>query len=50
MSFPNSIVNLKKLNEIDLQGVKYGPTFQSNFQKKIPWAKILFDPPCDCME
>jgi len=49
-SFPESISNLKKLKELDLQGIQYGPTFQKNFQSKIPWVKIKFDPPCDCME
>jgi Leucine-rich repeat (LRR) protein len=49
-SFPNSIVNLKSLKEIDLQGIRYGPTFQKEIKKKIPWVTIKFDPPCDCME
>lgn len=49
-SFPQSIVNLKSLKEIDLQGVRYGPTFQKEIKKKIPWVTIKFDPPCDCME
>lgn len=49
-SFPESIDNLKALKEIDLRGIKYGPTFQKEFKKKIPWVTFKFDPPCDCME
>lgn len=50
MGFPNSMINLKKLKVIDLQGVKYGPTFQEDFKRKLYWVNIKFDPPCDCME
>lgn len=49
-SFPESIVNLKALKEIDLQGIMYGPTFQNEIKKKIPWVTFKFDPPCKCME
>jgi Leucine-rich repeat (LRR) protein len=48
--FPVSITHLKKLKKIDLQGVKYGPTFQKQFKESLPWVTIEFDPPCDCME
>jgi Leucine-rich repeat (LRR) protein len=50
MNFPTSLTNLKNLKRIDLQGVKYGPTFQKQFRESLPWVKIEFDPPCDCME
>lgn len=50
MTFPGSLQQLKSLQVIDLQGVKYGPTFQKDFQKKLPGVKVKFDPPCDCME
>lgn len=50
MNFPASLTNLKKLKRIDLQGVKYGPTFQKQFKESLPWVTIEFDPPCDCME
>ncbi len=48
--FPASFTNLTNLKYLDLQGIKYGPTYQKNFQKTIPWVTIKFDPPCDCME
>lgn len=50
MNFPSSLQNLKMLQTIDLQGVKYGPTFQRDFRQKLPAVTIKFDPPCDCME
>ena len=50
MSFPPSLVNMKNLKRIDLQGVRYGPTFQMKFKESLPWVSIEFDPPCDCME
>lgn len=50
MSFPNSMENLKNLKEMDLQGIKYGPTFQKDLQKQLSWVFIKFDAPCDCME
>lgn len=49
-NFPQSFSSLLNLKTLDLQGIKYGPTFQKNFQKTIPWVAIKFDPPCDCME
>lgn len=48
--FPLSISNLKNLKVIDLQGIRYGPTFQKDFRNAIPWVTIKFDAPCDCME
>ena len=50
MHFPPSLVNLKQLKRIDLQGVKYGPTFQKQFRESLSWVTIEFDTPCDCME
>lgn len=50
MTFPSSLQSLSNLKVIDLQGVKYGPTFQKDFQKKLPGVSVKFDPPCDCME
>lgn len=50
MTFPTSLQSLKHLQIIDLQGVKYGPSFQRDFQKKLPSVTVKFDPPCDCME
>jgi Leucine-rich repeat (LRR) protein len=49
-SFPEAFFSLKNLKKLDLQGVKYGPNFQKEFQKKLPGVNIKFDPPCDCMD
>ena len=49
-NFPQSFSSLKNLKKLDIQGIKYGPTFQKEFQKKLSWVEIKFDPPCDCME
>jgi hypothetical protein len=48
--FPESLAELKKLQKVDLQGVMYGPAFQRMFKEKLPNVKVLFDPPCSCME
>jgi Leucine-rich repeat (LRR) protein len=48
--FPQSMDQLKALKVIEIQGVKYGPTFQEALRKRLPWVAINFDAPCDCME
>ena len=48
--FPQSMDQLKSLKFIEIQGVKYGPTFQEALKKRLPWVEIHFDAPCDCME
>jgi Leucine-rich repeat (LRR) protein len=48
--FPESMDQLKALKVIDIQGVKYGPSFQEALRKRLPWVNIRFDSPCDCME
>jgi Leucine-rich repeat (LRR) protein len=48
--FPQSMDQLKALKVIEIQGVKYGPSFQEALRKRLPWVDIHFDSPCDCME
>jgi hypothetical protein len=48
--FPRSMDQLKALKVIEIQGVKYGPSFQEALRKRLPWVDIHFDSPCDCME
>ena len=48
--FPQSMEQLKALKVIEIQGVKYGPSFQEALRKRLPWVDIHFDSPCDCME
>ncbi len=48
--FPQSMDQLKSLKMIEIQGVKYGPSFQEALRKRLPWVDIHFDSPCDCME
>jgi Leucine-rich repeat (LRR) protein len=48
--FPQSMDQLKALKVIEIQGVKYGPSFQEALRKRLPWVDIRFDAPCDCME
>jgi len=50
MSIPESFYALPKLKKIDLQGIKYSPTFQKKLKERLPNVEILLDPPCDCME
>jgi Leucine-rich repeat (LRR) protein len=48
--FPQSMDQMKALKVIEIQGVKYGPSFQEALRKRLPWVDIRFDAPCDCME
>lgn len=50
MSIPESFYALPKLKKIDLQGIKYSPTFQKKLKDRLPNVEIKLDPPCDCME
>lgn len=47
---PNTLTELKYLEEIDLSGIRFSPTFQESWLKKLPNTKLIFDPPCDCMD
>lgn len=49
-TFPESMLLMKNLKTIDLQGVRFGPTFHKDIQAKFPWIEFKLDPPCDCMK
>lgn len=49
-TFPESMLLMKNLKSIDLQGVRFGPTFQKDLQAKFPLIEFKLDPPCDCMK
>ena len=49
-SLPSSLASMKNLKEIDFSGIRFSPTFQDAWLKKLPNVKLVFDPPCDCMD
>ncbi len=49
-AFPQGLSQLSELKKLDLQGIKYGPTFQEQLKAKLPGVEILMDLPCDCMD
>ncbi len=49
-TFPESMLLMKNLKSIDLQGVRFGPAFHKDLQAKFPWIELKLDPPCDCMK
>jgi len=49
-SLPNSLTQLKRLEEIDFSGIRFSPTFQEKWIGLLPNVKLVFDAPCDCME
>lgn len=49
-TFPESMLLMKNLKSIDLQGVRFGPAFHKDLQAKFPWIEFKLDPPCDCMK
>lgn len=46
----NSISTLKKLQKVDLSGVRMSPTYQEKLKALLPKTELILDPPCDCME
>ena len=49
-TFPESMTQMTHIKTIDLQGIKYSPTFQKDLKAKFPWIEFKLDPPCDCMK
>lgn len=49
-TFPEGLSQLSELKKIDLQGVKYGPSFQDKLRSNLPGVELLMDLPCDCMD
>jgi len=50
ISFPEQFVSLKNLKYIDARGVTHGAAYQKKWKEKLPWVKIDFDAPCNCIE
>ena len=49
-AFPDAFLRMNHLLYIDMRGVVYGPIYQQKWIKRMPWTKIEFDTPCECME
>ena len=50
ISLPESMGNLKSIQKIDFTGIRFSPTFQETWLKKMPNVELIFDAPCDCLE
>ena len=50
ISFPEQFVSMKNLKYIDARGVTHGAAYQKKWKEKLPWIKIDFDAPCNCIE
>ena len=50
ISFPEQFVSMKNLKYIDARGVTHGSAYQKKWKEKLPWIKIEFDAPCNCIE
>jgi riboflavin kinase / FMN adenylyltransferase len=49
-SFPEAFLLMPNLKKLDVRGIKFSPSFQKRWIERLPWVKINFDAPCDCME
>lgn len=47
---PDEVMNLKKLEAVDMRAIMLGPHFQQKWQEGMPQVKWYFDPPCHCVE
>jgi Leucine-rich repeat (LRR) protein len=50
ISFPEEFVSMKNLKYIDARGVTHGAIYQKKWKEKLPWIKMDFDAPCNCIE
>ncbi|OUT69173.1 MAG: hypothetical protein CBB76_08475 [Crocinitomicaceae bacterium TMED16] len=44
------IFSVPTLRRLDLRGLMYNAKSQAEIRKKLPNVKVLFDPPCNCMD
>lgn len=49
-TLPESLTHLKNIKEIDFTGIRFSPSFQETWLKRMPNVKLIFDAPCDCLE
>lgn len=45
-----AFAELEQLEYLDLRGTSYPRTFEERWREAFPHAKIMFDPPCNCLE
>ena len=46
----DGIYLLSTLRRLDLRGLMYNSKAQAEIRSKLPNVKVLFDPPCNCMD
>jgi Leucine-rich repeat (LRR) protein len=46
----DGIFSLTTLRRLDLRGLMYNTKSQAEIRNKLPNVKVLFDPPCNCMD
>jgi len=49
-SFPEAFVLMTNLKTLSLHGIAYPPSFHVRWKERLPWMRIEFDSPCNCME
>jgi Leucine-rich repeat (LRR) protein len=49
-SFPEAFVLMTNLKTLSLHGLAYPPSFHIRWKERLPWMRIEFDAPCNCME
>jgi leucine-rich repeat protein SHOC2 len=50
LSAPELFSTMKNLKYIDARGVTHGPAYQNKWKEMLPWIKIDFDAPCNCLD
>jgi Leucine-rich repeat (LRR) protein len=48
-SFPEAFTDMHALKSLDVRGLRFSPSFQERWRERLPWMKIEFEAPCDCM-
>ncbi len=49
-TFPEAFTVMPQLKTLSLHGLAYAPSFQRRWRERLPWMRIEFDAPCDCLE
>jgi hypothetical protein len=49
-TFPEAFVLMPNLKTLSLHGIAYPPSFHVRWKERLPWMRIEFDAPCNCME
>lgn len=47
---PESFERLKNLKKVDFSGIRFAPSFQERWIRRMPNTEFVFEVPCDCME